>query len=185
MVRAYTDHVRLAQCGPQIESLDATIDQLGNEYEDVTRQLNLAKAEGDSLNAQISGSSASLGPLQSQVAGAEAQAEQVSRRRAAYEAMLAAQDIDVPDTADEFWNLREELATEVTELLAKLDRGREASTDAEYAQKAARIARDDAAKELKRVEHVGSRCRSLRSPCVNTSVPQSVSTRVNCPISPS
>ncbi|APE14327.1 nuclease [Mycobacterium sp. WY10] len=156
MVRAYTDHVRLAQCGPQIESLDATIDQLGNEYEDVTRQLNLAKAEGDSLNAQISGSSASLGPLQSQVAGAEAQAEQVSRRRAAYEAMLAAQDIDVPDTADEFWNLREELATEVTELLAKLDRGREASTDAEYAQKAARIARDDAAKELKRVEHVGS-----------------------------
>ncbi|WP_396931362.1 ATP-binding protein [Mycolicibacterium sp.] len=156
MVRAYTDHVRLAQCGPQIESLDATIDQLGNEYEDVTRQLNLAKAEGDSLNAQISGSSASLGPLQSQVAGAEAQAEQVSRRRAAYEAMLGAQDIDVPDTADEFWNLREELATEVTELLAKLDRGREASTDAEYAQKAARIARDDAAKELKRVEHVGS-----------------------------
>ncbi|AKK28515.1 ATP-binding protein [Mycobacterium sp. EPa45] len=156
MVRAYTDHVRLAQCGPQIESMDATIDQLGNEYEDVTRQLNLAKAEGDSLNAQISGSSASLGPLQSQLAGAEAQAEQVSRRRAAYEAMLAAQDIDVPDSADEFWNLREELATEVTELLAKLDRGREASTDAEYAQKAARIARDDAAKELKRVEHVGS-----------------------------
>ncbi|KAA0108104.1 ATP-binding protein [Mycolicibacterium sp. P1-5] len=156
MVRAHTDHVRLAQCGPQIESLDGTIDQLGNEYEDVTRQLNLAKAEGDSLNAQISGSSASLGPLQSQVAGAEAQAEQVSRRRAAYEAMLAAQDIDIPDDADEFWNLREELATEVTELLAKLDRGREASTDAEYAQKAARIARDDAAKELKRVEHVGS-----------------------------
>ncbi|QEN13677.1 ATP-binding protein [Mycolicibacterium sp. ELW1] len=156
MVRAYTDHVRLTQSGPQIQSLDATIDQLGNEYEDVTRQLNLAKAEGDSLNAQISGSSASLGPLQSQVAGAEAQAEQVSRRRAAYEAMLAAQDIDVPDDADEFWNLREELATEVTELLAKLDRGREASTDAEYAQKSARIARDDAAKELKRVEHVGS-----------------------------
>ncbi|MCV7178964.1 ATP-binding protein [Mycolicibacterium sphagni] len=156
MVRAYTDHVRLAQCGPQIESLDATIDQLGNEYEDVTRQLNLAKAEGDSLNAQISGSSANLGPLQSQVAGAEAQAEQVSRRRAAYESMLNTQDIDVPDSADDFWNLREELSGEVTELLAKLDRGREASTDAEYAQKAARIARDDAAKELKRVEHVGS-----------------------------
>ncbi|MBB3751069.1 uncharacterized protein YPO0396 [Mycolicibacterium sp. BK634] len=156
MVRAYTDHVRLAQCSPQIASLDTTIDQLGNEYEDVTRQLNLAKAEGDSLNAQISGSSANLGPLQSQVAGAEAQAEQVSRRRAAYESMLNAQDIDVPDDADEFWNLREELAGEVTELLAKLDRGREASTDAEYAQKAARIARDDAAKELKRVEHVGS-----------------------------
>ncbi|EHB53755.1 hypothetical protein MycrhDRAFT_4218 [Mycolicibacterium rhodesiae JS60] len=156
MVRAYTDHVRLAQCAPQIASLDTTIDQLGNEYEDVTRQLNLAKAEGDSLNAQISGSSANLGPLQSQVAGAEAQAEQVERRRAAYESMLNAQDIEVPDTADEFWNLREELSTQVTELLAKLDRGREASTDAEYAQKAARIARDDAAKELKRVEQVGS-----------------------------
>ncbi|GAY17119.1 nuclease [Mycobacterium sp. shizuoka-1] len=156
MVRAYTDHVRLAQCGPQIESLDTTIDQLGNEYEDVTRQLNLAKAEGDSLNAQISGSSANLGPLQSQVAGAEAQAEQVSRRRAAYEAMLGAQDIKVPNSADDFWNLREELTAQVTELLAKLDRGREASTDAEYAQKAARIARDEAAKELKRVEHVGS-----------------------------
>lgn len=156
MVRAYTDHVRLAQCPAQIESLDATIDQLGNEYEDVTRQLNLAKAEGDSLNAQISGSSTSLGPLQSQVAGAEAHAEQVSRRRTAYESILSTHDLDVPETADEFWNLREELSTRATELLAKLDRGREASTDAEYAQKVARIARDDAAKELKRVEHVGS-----------------------------
>ncbi|MCP9274998.1 ATP-binding protein [Mycolicibacterium arenosum] len=156
MVRAYTDHVRLAQIPGQITSLDATIDQLGNEYEDVTRQLNLAKAEGDSLNAQISGSSASIGPLQSQVAAAEAQAEEVSRRYSTYETMVSAQDLDVPETADEFWNLREELNTEITELLAKLDRGKESSTDAEYAQKVARMARDDAAKELKRVEHVGS-----------------------------
>ncbi|BBY30263.1 ATP-binding protein [Mycolicibacterium sediminis] len=156
MVRAYTDHVRLARCPAQIVGLDATIDQLGNEYEDVTRQLNLAKAEGDSLNAQISGSSASIGPLQSQVAGAEAQAEEVSRRRAVYDAMLAAQDLDVPETADDFWNLREDLGGRITELTAKLDRGREASTDAEYTQKVARIARDDAAKELRRVEHVGS-----------------------------
>lgn len=156
MVRAYTDHVRLAQCPAQIESLDHTIDQLGNEYEDVTRALNLAKAEADSLNAQISGSSASIGPLQSQVAAAETQAEEVSRRHAAYESLLAAQDLDDPDTAEQFWNLREELTTQATELLAKLDRGREASTDAEYAQKVARLARDAAAKELKRVEHVGS-----------------------------
>lgn len=87
MVRAYTDHVRLAQCGPQIESLDATIDQLGNEYEDVTRQLNLAKPKAirSTPDQRIQ---RELGPLQSQVAGAEAQAEQVSRRRAAYEAML-------------------------------------------------------------------------------------------------
>ena len=56
MVRAYTDHVRLAQCPEQIKTLDGTIDQLENEYEDVTRSLNLAKAEADSLNAQISGS---------------------------------------------------------------------------------------------------------------------------------
>ena len=47
-------------------------------------------------------------------------------------------------------------STQATELLAKVERDREASTDAEYAQKSARIARDDAAKELKRVEHVGS-----------------------------
>ncbi len=95
-------------------------------------------------------------PLQSQVTAAETEAEQVSRRRSAYEDLLTAQDLDVPDTADEFWNLREELLTEATDLLAKVERHREASTDAEYAQKAARIARDDAAKELKRVEHVGS-----------------------------
>ncbi|MEU0494533.1 ATP-binding protein [Mycobacterium sp. NPDC006124] len=156
MVRAYTDHLRLAQAPAQIDSLDATIDQLGNEYEDVTRSLNLAKAEADSLNGQISGSSASIGPLQSQVAAAEAQAEEVSRRRATYEAMLAPHDVRIPETADEFWNLREELSTQANEMLARLDRGREASTDAEYAQKLARIARDDAAKELRRVEHVGS-----------------------------
>ena len=52
MVRAYTDHVRLAQCPTQVATLDGTIDQLENEYEDVTRSLNLAKAEADSLNAQ-------------------------------------------------------------------------------------------------------------------------------------
>ncbi|MGE2736036.1 ATP-binding protein [Mycolicibacterium vaccae] len=156
MVRAYTDHVRVAQCPNQIAQLDATIDQLDAEYEDVTRSLNLAKAEADSLNAQISGNSASLGPLQSQVTAAETEAEQVSRRRAAYEDLLTAQGLDIPDIAEQFWNLREELLAEANELLAKVERNREASTDAEYAQKAARIARDDAAKELKRVEHVGS-----------------------------
>ncbi|VEG51812.1 cytosolic protein [Mycolicibacterium aurum] len=156
MVRAYTDHVRLAQCPAQVGQLDTTIDQLENEYEDVTRSLNLAKAEADSLNAQISGSSANIAPLQSQVTAAETEAEQVERRRAAYEDMLSAQDLEVPDTAEEFWNLREELLGQATELLAKVERNREASTDAEYAQKAARITRDDAAKELKRVEHVGS-----------------------------
>ncbi len=156
MVRAFTDHVRLAQCPEQIATLDSTIDQLENEYEDVTRSLNLAKAEADSLNAQISGSSANIAPLQSQVTAAETEAEQVERRRAAYDDLLTAQDIEHPDTADEFWNLREELLTQATELLAKVERNREASTDAEYAQKSARIARDDAAKELKRVEHVGS-----------------------------
>lgn len=156
MVRAYTDQVRLAQCPAQIEQLDSTVDQLDNEYEDVTRSLNLAKAEADSLNAQISGSSASIGPLQSQVTAAETEAEQVSRRRGAYEDMLAAQQLDAPETADDFWNLREELLAQATELLAKVERHREASTDAEYAQKAARLTRDEAAKELKRVEHVGS-----------------------------
>ena len=156
MVRAFTDHVRLEQCPPQIAQLDTTIDQLDNEYEDVTRSLNLAKAEADSLNAQISGTSTSIGPLQSQVTAAETEAEQVTRRRAAYEDLLTAQGLDVPDTADEFWNLREELLGQATELLAKVERNREASTDAEYAQKSARITRDDAAKELKRVEHVGS-----------------------------
>jgi hypothetical protein len=50
---AYTDHVRLAQCPTQIATLDGTIDQLENEYEDVTRSLNLAKAEADSLNACV------------------------------------------------------------------------------------------------------------------------------------
>ena len=156
MVRAYTDHVRVDHIPEQITSLDGTIAQLENEHEDVTRSLNLAKAEADSLNAQISGSSANIAPLQSQVTAAETEAEQITRRRSAYEDLLAAQDLDIPDTADQFWNLREELLTQATELLAKVERNREASTDAEYAQKSARIARDEAAKELKRVEHVGS-----------------------------
>ncbi|GAS97760.1 uncharacterized protein RMCC_4726 [Mycolicibacterium canariasense] len=156
MVRAYTDHVRLRECPAQIEALDATITQLDNEYADLTRQLNLAKAEGDSLNAQISGASANVGPLQAQVTAAESQAEEVSRRRAAFEELVVAQGIDVPDSADEFWELREALTKQATEMLGKLEWGREASTDAEYAQKSARILRDSAAKELKRVEQVGS-----------------------------
>lgn len=156
MVRAYTDHVRLRHCPAEIETLDATIDQLENENADLTRQLNLAKAEGDSLNAQINGASANVGPLQAQVNAAEAQADDVARRRAAYAEMVAALGVEVPETADEFWNLREELTRQATEMLGKLEWGRDASTDAEYAQKSARILRDNAAKELKRVEHVGS-----------------------------
>lgn len=156
MVRAYTDHVRLQQCPAEVENLDSTIDQLENEYADLTRQLNIAKAEGDSLNAQISGASTNVGPLQSQVAAAEAQAEEIARRYAAYAEMVTAQGLPVPDSADEFWNLREDLSKQAAGLAVKLERGREASTDAEYAQKAARIARDHAAKELKRVEQVGS-----------------------------
>lgn len=155
-VRAYTDHVRLAQCPEQIAQLDSTIEQLDNEYQDITRQLNLAKAEADSLTAQISGSSASLAPLQSQLTAAEAEAEQVSRRRTAYEDMLTAHGLEIPETAEEFWNLRERLLTEATESLAKAERRREESTDAEYAQKAARLARDEIAAELRRVEKVGS-----------------------------
>ncbi|MGW0162058.1 ATP-binding protein [Mycobacterium sp. NPDC003323] len=156
MVRAHTDHLRLRQAPAQIEALDGTIDQLENEYADITRQLNLAKAEGDALNAQISGASASIGPLQSQVAAAEAQAEEVTRRYAAYAEMVSAHGQEVPENADEFWNLREELSKQAAGLAVQLDRGRESSTDAEYAQKAARMARDHAAKELKRVEQVGS-----------------------------
>ncbi|MGU3501357.1 ATP-binding protein [Mycobacterium sp. C31M] len=156
MVRAHTDAQRVAQAPAQIESLDGTIDQLENEYADITRQLNLAKAEGDALNAQISGASANIGPLQSQVAAADAQAEEVTRRYAAYAEMVTAHGVEVPGTADEFWNLREELSKQAAGLAVQLDRGRESSTDAEYAQKAARMARDHAAKELKRVEQVGS-----------------------------
>ncbi|MBI3225783.1 MAG: AAA family ATPase [Mycolicibacterium cosmeticum] len=156
MVRAYTDHVRLRDSPAQVESLDTSITQLDNEYADLTRQLNLAKAEGDSLNAQISGASANVGPLQAQVTAAESQAEEVSRRRAAFEELVTAQGIEVPDSADEFWELREDLTKQATEMLGKLEWGREASTDAEYAQKSARILRDNAAKELKRVEQVGS-----------------------------
>jgi hypothetical protein len=36
MVRGYTDHVRLRHCPAEIESLDATIDQLENESADLT-----------------------------------------------------------------------------------------------------------------------------------------------------
>ncbi|MUL44502.1 AAA family ATPase [Mycobacterium sp. CBMA293] len=156
MVRAYTDHVRLRHCPAEIQTLDTTIDQLEHEHADLTKQLNLAKAEGDSLNAQINGASANVGPLQAQVTTAESQADEVARRRAGYEDMVTALGVEVPDTADEFWNLREELTRQATEMLGKLEWGRDASTDAEYAQKSARILRDNAAKELKRVEHVGS-----------------------------
>ena len=38
----------------------------------------------------------------------------MGRRRAAYEVLLTAQDVEIPDTADEFWNLREELLTQAT-----------------------------------------------------------------------
>ena len=48
---------------------------------------------------------------------AETEAEQVERRRTADEDLLAAHDVDVPNTADEFWNLREELLDQYADIL--------------------------------------------------------------------
>ena len=158
MVRAYTDHVRLAQCPAQI---DVARRHHRPARATSTRtspgQLNLAKAEADSLNAQISGSSANIGPLQSQVTAAETAGRAglpPPRRLRGPARPRRTSRSPTPPTSSGI--CARNCSRQATELLAKVERNREASTDAEYAQKSARIARDDAAKELKRVEHVGS-----------------------------
>ena len=157
-----------------------------NEYEDVTRSLNLAKAEADSLNAQISGSSASIGPLQSQVAAAETEAEQVSRRRAAYEDLLTAQDVDDPGdrptssgTCARTCSPRPPSCSPRSNATARppptpsTRRRRRASPATTPPRNSSASSTSD------------PRCRSSRWRCANTSAPQSASTPASSPTSPS
>ena len=157
MVRAYTDHVRLAQCPAQIDSLDATIDQLGNEYEDVTRQLNLAKAEGDSLNAQISGSSASS--RAAAVAGGRRRGTgrgglAPPRRLRVDDHRAATSTSRTPPTSSGI--CARNSATRPPNCWPSSTAAGKPPPTPSTRRRSARIARDDAAKELNRVEHVGS-----------------------------
>ena len=49
MVDTYGIRTFKVKVGRRPAQLDTTVDQLDNEYEDVTRSLNLAKAEADSI----------------------------------------------------------------------------------------------------------------------------------------
>ncbi len=159
MVRAFTDHVRLAAVpGPDRPNARQHHRPAGERVRGPHPPASIwLRPKRDSLNAQISGASTNVGPLQSQVTAAEAQAEEIERRRAAYEELVSAQGVASPRQRRRVLEpARGSAASRPPACAVKVERDREASTDAEYAQKAARIARDHAAKELKRVEHVGS-----------------------------
>ena len=145
MVRAYTDHVRLAQCPTQIDSLDTTIDQLGNEYEDVTRSAESGQGRGVIRSTPRSADPA---PASGRCSRRSPRPRRRPRRSRAVApptrrcCTARTSTSRTPPTSSGI--CARNSAPQANELLAKLDRGREASTDAEYAQKVARIARDDA-----------------------------------------
>ncbi|MBU8814581.1 AAA family ATPase [Mycolicibacterium goodii] len=156
MVRDYVDQLRLQQAGPDIENLDDQINQLGAQRDDFGAQQRQLKNEHNALMAQINSASVDLVPLQQRLSEAEKLSDEVARRRGAYEDKVTALQLTPPDTAEEFWSLRETLMEEADRLHRELFTGNQAYVEASAKEVRAREARDAVEAELERVRRLGS-----------------------------
>ncbi|MFN3003767.1 ATP-binding protein [Mycolicibacterium wolinskyi] len=156
MVRDYVDHLRLQQAGPEIDNLDDQITQLGAQRDEFGAQQRQLKNEHNSLMAQINTVTVDLVPLQQRLSEAERVSEEVARRRSGYEDKIVALGFTAPDTAEDFWSLRESLMEEADRLHRELSTGNTAYVEASAKEVRAREAREAVEAELERVQRLGS-----------------------------
>ncbi|MBF9520692.1 nuclease [Mycobacterium sp. MHSD3] len=156
-VRDYVDQQRLALAGPEIDLLDTEITRLGGECDEIQSRQDILTGERDKLLGRIAAADSNLAPLKSELAHARARAEEVSRRRTAYDSALwdLGHDEDV-ESAEEFEAMRVESLRAVTRINAELEAGHDAYVMAAGALSTARDQLRAASSELKRVEHVGT-----------------------------
>lgn len=156
MIRDYVDQLRLQQAGPEIANLDDQITQLGAQRDDFGAQQRQLKNEHNSLMAQINAVAVDLVPLQQRLSEAEKVSEDVARRRSGYEDRVVALDYAAPETAEDFWSMRETLMEEADRLHRELTSGNQTYVEASAKEVRAREARDSVRSELERVERLGS-----------------------------
>lgn len=155
-VRAYLTNLRLRNAEPEIADLDDQIARLDGDLAALTAQHDQLRTDHSHLLSRIASSTADLAPLQEQLASAQKSANEVSVRRAAYESKMSALDVEIPETAEDFWQLRETLIEDATRLDGQLEAGKHHYAEALAEEVTARTRRDAAYEELTRVRTAGS-----------------------------
>ncbi|MEP9394717.1 SbcC/MukB-like Walker B domain-containing protein [Gordonia sp. VNQ95] len=155
-VRAYLTNLRIRHAQPEIADLDDQIERLDGDLEALTAQHDQLRTDHSHLLSRIASSTADLAPLSEQLTAAQKAANEVSIRFSSYEAKLSALDVEIPDTAEDFWESREFLIEEATRIDGLLDAGKGHYAEVLAQEVAARTRRDAARDELTRVENAGS-----------------------------
>ncbi|HCS58519.1 MAG TPA: nuclease [Gordonia polyisoprenivorans] len=155
-IRAYVTNLRIRNAEPEIADLDDQIARLDGDLAALTSQHDQLRQDHSHLLSRISSSTADLAPLQEQLAAAGKAASEVSMRRASFDSKMSALDVEIPESAEDFWETRESLIEEATRLDGQLEAGKGHYAELLAAEVAARSRRDAAADELARVREAGS-----------------------------
>lgn len=155
-IRAYVTNLRIRNAEPEIAALDDQISRLDGDLAALTDSHDQLRQDHSHLLSRIASSTADLAPLQEQLAAATRAANEVSMRRASYESKMAALDVDLPDSAEDFWEARQSLIEAATGLDGQLEAGKGHYAQLLASEVSARTRRDAAADELARVRNAGS-----------------------------
>ncbi|MDL9935947.1 ATP-binding protein [Gordonia sp. ABSL1-1] len=155
-VRSYVNNLRRHNAEPEIADLDDQIARLDGDLAALTAQHDQLRTDHSHLLSRIATSTGDLAPLQEQLTAAQRFSTEVSARRATYEDKVSALGYGLPDDAEQFWALREELMEEATRIDGQLEAGKANFAESLAREVAARTQRDAARDELGRVEQAGS-----------------------------
>lgn len=156
MLKSYVTNLRLHNAAPEISDLDDQIARLDGDLASLTVQHDQLRQDHSHLLSRIATSTGDLAPLQEQLATAQKVSNEASIRRASYEHRITSLGYTIPESAEDFWELRETLMEEATRIDGQLEAGKAHFAEILAKEVAARGHRDAAREELKRVEAAGS-----------------------------
>ncbi|GAB1813637.1 ATP-binding protein [Mycobacterium sp. MUNTM1] len=156
-VVAWMDQQRLAQIPPEIERLDAEIDRIGGETQELADRQTLLDARRREVFNVIASINSDLAPLQSALNSARARTQEVSAARTVYDEVLWDLEFPPAETAEDFESLRVESLAAIGNITAQLTVLQTRMIDVlAPAKSAAGDQLRAATEELKRVEARGS-----------------------------
>ncbi|MGC4932264.1 ATP-binding protein [Gordonia sp. DT30] len=155
-IRAYVTNLRIRNAEPEIADLDDQIARLDGDLAALTTQHDQLRQDHSHLLSRISSSTTDLAPLQEQLAAAQKAANEVSMRRASFESKMSGLDVEIPESAEDFWATRESLIEDANRLDGQLAAGKGHYAELLASEVSTRTRRDGAAEELARVRKAGS-----------------------------
>ncbi|MDV3219407.1 ATP-binding protein [Mycobacterium avium] len=159
MVHDWVDELRLAAIGPEVSVLDADIEQIGAERDELNSKNRVLVRTRDELTARIAKAGSGLSTLRHELAVAEDRADTTSRRRHDYDTQIFDLGWAAPQvqSADDFDTMRAMAQTEIVRIAEELKALRERLANEEGPRRvAARDQMTAAREELARVERLGT-----------------------------